>query len=175
MSAERRRILFVCTANICRSPTAEYLARDRFGNDRFHTRSAGFLQSDHSVPKEIKSLMAQRKVDISGHRSYKIDADTVSASDLIVTMEARHVLEITLLERSALAKTLPLKEAAKLVRGTETIEDFLVRINGERDPQTYLGGHAFDVSDPYKKRMKAYERAVEEIDDLVTTVFSSLS
>lgn len=175
MKSERRRILFVCTANICRSPTAEYLARDRFGNDRFHTRSAGFLQSDHAVPKEIKSLLVQRKVDISGHRSYKIDVDTIRASDLIVTMEARHVLEITLLDRAALAKTLPLKEAAKLVNGSQTIEDFLTQINAERDPQSYLGGHAFDVSDPYKKRMKAYERAVEEIDDLVTRVFSSLS
>ena len=172
---ERRRILFVCTANICRSPTAEYLARDRFGNESFHTRSAGFLQSDHSVPKEVKTLMTQRNVDISGHRSYRVDLDTVRASDLILTMEARHVLEVTLLDRAALAKTIPLKEAAKLVSGPESIEDFLTRINAERDPQTYLGGYAFDVSDPYRKRMKVYERAVEEIDDLVTTVFSALS
>jgi protein-tyrosine phosphatase len=172
---ERRRILFVCTANICRSPTAEYIARDRFGNENFHTRSAGFLQSDHSVPKEIKTLMTQRNVDIGGHRSYRVDLDTVRASDLIFTMEARHVLEVTLLDRAALAKTIPLKEAAKLVSGPESIEDFLTRINAERDPQTYLGGYAFDVSDPYRKRMKLYERAVEEIDDLVATVFSALS
>ncbi len=171
----RRRILFVCTANICRSPTAEYLTRERFGNDTFHTRSSGFLSSEHRVPKEIQTLMGQRGVDISGHRSYKVDLDTVRAADLILTMEARHVLEITLLERAALAKTVPLKEAAKLVSGTESIEDFLTRINDQRDPQTYLGGYAFDVSDPYKKRMKVYERAVEEIDDLVTTVFSAIS
>lgn len=172
---ERRRILFVCTANICRSPTAEYLARDRFGNENFHTRSAGFLQPDNKVPKEIHSLMNERKVDISGHRSYRVDLDTVRASDLILTMEARHVLEVTLLERAALAKTIPLKEAAKLLNGPESIEDFLTRINTERDPQTYLGGYTFDVSDPYKKRMKVYERAVEEIEELVNTVFSALS
>lgn len=126
------------------------------------------------MPKEIKSLLANRGIDASGHESYKVDLDTIRASDLILTMEARHVLELTLLDRVALAKSLPLKEAAKLVSGTETIENFLMRINTDRDPQAYLGGNAFDVSDPYRKRMKAYERAVEEIDDLVDTVFSAL-
>ena len=77
--------------------------------------------------------------------------------------------------QSALAKTVPLKEAAKLVSGTESIEEFLTRINDQRDPQTYLGGYTFDVADPYKKRMKVYESAVEEIDELVSTVFSSIN
>ena len=171
----RRRILFVCTANICRSPSAEYLARTRFGSEKFHFRSAGFLTADRSCPSDLEHVLNSRSIQVSGHRSYRLDADTIHAAELILTMEARHVLEATVLDRAALAKSLPLKEAAKLVAGPESVEDFLRRVNTDRDPQRYLGETNYDISDPYKKRMKAYERAVEEIDDLVNTVISSLN
>ncbi|MGI9615234.1 MAG: low molecular weight protein arginine phosphatase, partial [Acidimicrobiales bacterium] len=43
MSAAPYKILFVCTANICRSPAAEALARHRYGEQDALFRSAGLL------------------------------------------------------------------------------------------------------------------------------------
>jgi len=171
---QRKRILFVCTANICRSPTAEYLARRRFGSDNFHVRSAGFMMADRSCPDELQRVLATRGVSVAEHRSYKLDQDTVTAADLILTMESRHVLDATVLDRRALRKTLPLKEAAAEVRADDTVESFLERVNASRDPQKYLSAVEFDVADPYKKRLKVYEKAVEEIEGLITTVLSRL-
>ncbi len=172
---ERKRILFVCTANICRSPTAEYLARQRFGSEQFHVRSAGFLSADKSCPDELQRVLGGRGVSVAEHRSYKLDQDTVTAADLILTMESRHVLDATVLDRRALRKTMPLKEAAREVRAGDTIEAFLDRVNAVRDPQKYLSVMDLDVADPYRKRLKVYEKAVEEIEGLVTKVLSRLS
>lgn len=173
-TGSRRRILFVCTANICRSPAAEYLARRHFGADAVHFRSAGFLAAGRSCPEELQKALANRGVSVADHRSYTLDRDTLTAADLVLTMEARHVLDATVLDRRSLRKTLPLKEAAGIVGPDETIEAFLGRINVDRDPHRYLSETRFDVADPFKKRLKVYERAVEEIDDLVRTVVSRL-
>ncbi len=171
---QRKRILFVCTANICRSPTAEYLARHRFGSDVFHVRSAGFMAADKSCPDELQRVLAGRGVSVADHRSYKLDVDTLTAADLILTMESRHVLDATVLDRRSLRKIIPLKEAAREIRKGETIDAFLERINATRDPHKYLSAVELDVADPYKKRLKAYEKAVEEIDGLVSTLLSRL-
>jgi protein-tyrosine-phosphatase len=171
---QRKRVLFVCTANICRSPTAEYLARHRFGSDVFHVRSAGFMAADKRCPDELQRVLASRGVSVADHRSYKLDVDTLTAADLILTMESRHVLDATVLDRRSLRKIMPLKEAAREIRKGETIDAFLERINGARDPHKYLSVVDLDVADPYKKRLKAYEKAVEEIDGLVSTLLSRL-
>jgi protein-tyrosine-phosphatase len=171
---ERKRILFVCTANICRSPTAEYLSRHRFGSDDFHVRSAGFMAADKRCPDELQRVLAGRGVSVADHRSYKLDVDTLTAADLILTMESRHVLDATVLDRRSLRKTLPLKEAAREIRKGEDIDSFLERLNAERDAQKYLSAVDLDVADPYKKRLKVYEKAVEEIDGLVSTLLSCL-
>lgn len=173
-TGSRRRVLFVCTANICRSPAAEYLARRHFGSDRFHVRSAGFLAAGRSCPEELQKALANRGVSVADHRSYTVDRDSLTAADIVFTMEARHVLDATVIDRRSLRKTLPLKEAAGAVGPDETFESFLARINADRDPHRYLSETRYDVSDPYKKRLKVYERAVEEIDGLVRTVLSRL-
>ena len=172
---QRKRLLFVCTANICRSPTAEYIARSRYGADKFHFRSAGFMAADRSCPDDLQKVLRGRGISVADHRSYKLDQDTVTAADLILTMESRHVLDATVLDRRALRKTLPLKEAAKTIRSGESIDVFLDRVNAARDAQKYLSETELDVADPYKKRLKAYEKAVEEIDALVSIVLDSLA
>ncbi len=133
------------------------------------------MASDRSCPDELQRVLSSRGISVADHRSYKLDQDTVTAADLILTMESRHVLDATVLDRRALRKAMPLKEAAAAVKSGDTIASFLDRVNDTRDPQKYLAAEELDVADPYKKRLKVYERAVEEIDGLVTTVLSRLS
>jgi protein-tyrosine-phosphatase len=171
-----RRVLFVCTANICRSPTAELLARVRFGEDAMAFRSAGFLGSGRSCPKELVGVLGQNGIDASAHRSYELDADTVAAADILLTMEGSHVQKATMLAAEAFPKTLPLKEASAVVDragGGIAIEDLLDRVNADRDPRQYLGSK-WDVDDPYGGKSKEYRRAVDEIADLVANVIGRL-
>ncbi|MEM9561228.1 MAG: hypothetical protein AAGA93_01335 [Actinomycetota bacterium] len=174
----RNRILFVCTANICRSPTAELLARSRFGEEASVYRSAGFLDADQSVPADLVRVLGERGIDATAHRSYRLDEASIDAAHVLLVMESSHLQRVTTLRQEALAKTVPLKEAASVVAGLPpgpvTVDDLLGEINRDRDPRSYLGSQ-WDVDDPYGRRIKVYRRAVDEIDRLVATVIGRLA
>ncbi|MEZ5228730.1 MAG: hypothetical protein R2710_19315 [Acidimicrobiales bacterium] len=115
-TASRPQILFVCTANICRSPAAETIARDRFGEARFRFRSAGFLEHGRPFEPDMAKAVAKLGVAVPGdHRSAVIDADLLASSALILTMEARHVQNIVIEDERAFERVLPLKEAVELI------------------------------------------------------------
>lgn len=172
------RILFVCTANICRSPTAELLARHRYGERSMFFRSAGFLQAERSVPDELIRVLSSRGIDARHHRSYQIDPASLTAADLVLTMESSHVQQATTLMQEAFPKVVPLKEAAlaveRLGAGPLSVDDLLGDLNRGRDPRSYLGSR-WDIQDPYGRRTSHYKRAVEEIDQLLVAVIGSLS
>ncbi|MGH1489326.1 MAG: hypothetical protein ACRBK7_08040 [Acidimicrobiales bacterium] len=179
----RRRFLFVCTANICRSPTAELLARRRFGEDELLFRSAGFLQIDGGCPAELVDVLQGRQIDATAHQSYLLDETSINAADLLLTMEGSHVQKATMLAPDAFAKIVPLKEAAAVLSDWSdgggsatdpvTVERFIERLNTDRDPRQYLGTR-WDVADPYGGRPKQYRAAVDEIEQLVYSVVGRL-
>lgn len=172
------RILFVCTANICRSPAAEALARQRFGEREALFRSAGFLDSGRECPPPLLQVLEEWGVDATDHRSYRLDPASLHVADLVLTMEGEHVQRATLLHQDAFAKILPLKEAAeRLARprnGPVLLADFLAEVNDDRDPSSYLSGR-WDVADPYGRKLKDYRAAVDEIGRLVGDVIARLS
>lgn len=140
-------------------------------------RSAGFLDSGNEVPADLAAVLAARHINAADHRSYTLDKASVGAADLLLTMEGSHVQQATVLEPTGFPKIIPLKEAAAVVERLPqhkvSIEMLLEEVNRDRDPLRYLGT-AWDVDDPYGKRTKAYQRAVDEIEQLVTTVIGGL-
>ena len=91
--AEPHRLLFVCTANICRSPMAEELARLYAETRGWHVeaRSAGThaRDGDEAAPNSQKAI---REVggDLTSHRSQSVTDDLVAWADRILVMELRH-------------------------------------------------------------------------------------
>ncbi len=169
----KHNILFVCTANICRSPTAEYIARDRFGQDHFRFASAGFMRSDQTCPSDLTKVLDKRGIDVSPHRSHKLTQAILDASDLVLTMESQHIQNIAIDFPDSFPKSLPLVEAAeRLVGRRVSIADFVAEIQS-RDPMAYLG-RDWDVDDPYKRGTRRYRKAVAQIEGLVETVVEAL-
>lgn len=140
-------------------------------------RSAGFLSEGNEVPPELVSVLAERHINASAHRSYTLDEASIEAADVLLTMEGSHVQQATMLRPESFRKIVPLKEAAAVIERQPvariTVEDFLDELNRDRDAIQYLGTN-WDVDDPYGKRTKAYQRAVAEIEHLVTMVLSRL-
>lgn len=89
------RILFVCTANICRSPMAagifSKIIEDQGESEQWNVESAGTWGLD-SEPASIGSqtVMNEMGIDISNHRSRRVDYDLLESFDLILTMESGH-------------------------------------------------------------------------------------
>ena len=81
--ADKKRILFLCTGNSCRSQMAEAWTRLLKGNG-FEAYSAG-VQPKAIDPRAIKA-MAEAGVDISGQRAKDVDALGNMEFDYVITL-----------------------------------------------------------------------------------------
>ena len=79
----KRKILFLCTGNSCRSQMAEGWARHLKG-DTLDAYSAGI--ETHGLNPRAVRVMAEAGVDISGHRSKTVDELKDIPFDLVVTV-----------------------------------------------------------------------------------------
>jgi protein-tyrosine-phosphatase len=88
-----RKILMVCTGNVCRSPYAEVKARESGGDGpRWEVRSAGWMgPSGRSPPPEAVEVARARGLDLDGHRSQLLSEELVGWADLLLVMEGSHV------------------------------------------------------------------------------------
>lgn len=124
-----RRILAVCTANICRSPIAEaLLARALPG---YEVQSAGLeaLVGQPADPGSV-AVASAAGLDLSPHRARQIATWMCQQNDLILVMEQGH--------------RLALEERFPLARGK------VFRLGHYRD---------FDVVDPYRQPAEVFEAA----------------
>ncbi|MDE0102103.1 MAG: arsenate reductase ArsC [Bryobacterales bacterium] len=79
----RRRVLFLCTGNSCRSQMAEGLLR-HFGQGLFEAFSAG-TRPQGLNPAAVQA-MREIGIDISGHKSEHVDAYLESGIDTVITV-----------------------------------------------------------------------------------------
>jgi len=89
-----KNILVVCTGNICRSPTGEYLLKQALGSD-FDVRSAGLgALVDHPAEPTAMKIAMDHGVDMSAHRARQINLDILKWADLVLVMENGQKREI---------------------------------------------------------------------------------
>jgi len=90
-----KTILFVCTANMCRSPMAEGLMQrklEREGRvDEFRAASAGvWTVNGRPATQSAILTMAEMGVDIHQHRSRVITEEIMDEAALILVMTQHH-------------------------------------------------------------------------------------
>ena len=78
----KKKVLFLCSENSCRSQMAEGILRHLMGNE-FEVFSAGIRPSVVN-PIAIK-IMAEIGIDISGHRSKSVDEFQGMNFDFVIT------------------------------------------------------------------------------------------
>ena len=79
----KRRVLFLCTGNSCRSQMAEGWLRQLAG-DRFEAMSAG-IEAHGQNPRAV-AVMREAGVDISGQASKVVTPKMLENLDLLVTV-----------------------------------------------------------------------------------------
>jgi arsenate reductase len=80
---EPLRIIFLCTANSCRSQMAEAWAR-RFFPAGWEVQSAGLLT--YPITEETRAAMAEVGLDMAGQESKSMDRFVLDDFDLVVTL-----------------------------------------------------------------------------------------
>ena len=86
-------LLFVCTANICRSPMAEGLAVHLASkyNLTINSKSAGTM-GIIAQPSALNSIKAMRElaIDITNIRSKAVSSELMNWADYVLVMENKH-------------------------------------------------------------------------------------
>lgn len=78
-------ILVVCVGNICRSPMAEALLKQRFPEKNIDSAGVSALVGHSADPAAIK-IMQEQNIDITTHLAKQIDENLAHKADLIFTM-----------------------------------------------------------------------------------------
>ncbi len=82
--------MVVCIGNICRSPMAEVLLQDYKPDLNVYSSGIGALVGKPADPMSIQ-LMDKKGINLHDHCAQQINTVLVSTSDLILTMEQRHI------------------------------------------------------------------------------------
>ena len=111
-------ILFVCTANLHRSPLAAALLAARLekdGRTDVAVSSAGLSTVDGfpALPEVCDLARDLDGIDLSPHRSRPLRAGLLAEADLILAMEAEHLLRIGAMDEGSARRTRLLGEYAE--------------------------------------------------------------
>jgi protein-tyrosine phosphatase len=146
-------ILFVCTANQCRSPIAEALLKRRLARlpnvTEWRVESAGtWVVPDRPAHRQMRAAAHSQGVNLEQHRARSIDAlPDLPAFDLILTMEQGQ------------------KEAIQLEHPHLRTRVHLL---------SSLGGAPYDIPDPIGSVPQQYVDTLREIDRLLQTGWPKL-
>ncbi|MFP4114930.1 MAG: low molecular weight protein-tyrosine-phosphatase [Spirochaetota bacterium] len=147
----RRSILFVCSGNICRSPLAEAVLREKLRErglaERYVVDSAGTV-TDHLGQQSDARMRrtAARNGVVIDHRARRVERTDMKEFDLVIGMDEWHM------------------SALRSLADGEPVE---IRKMREFDPEVNAPtgeSRAPDVPDPWYGGMEGFERVYEMVD-----------
>jgi len=149
------------------------LGRELAAATDVNVQSAGLVTEHQPASAEAVAVMAERGLDISGHRSRLLTPDMIGRSDLILGMTRQHLREVTVLDPGAWPRTFTLKELVRRAGFVgprpvgEELADWLLLVGDGRVMTELLGEDPCDdVEDPIGRRMAFYRHTADELTAL---------
>lgn len=148
------RVMTVCTGNICRSPMAEVVLRDRFAraglDGEVVVDSTGISDEEHGRPIDhrAQNVLRAHGYPVPAHRARRVDAVDLAARDLVLAMTAQHA-----------------RALRSLVRDDPRAQG-RIRMYRSFDPAAPVGGpdHVLDVDDPWYGDQAGFETTLAEVE-----------
>lgn len=170
------RVLFVCTANICRSPFMELLARHLAGPDSlvefFSAGTHGF--EDHPMDDIMATTLLRRGlVEPGSFRSRPLTSELIGQADLLLTAETAHRSFILDEHPASFRKVFTLGQFVNATRGVaptlhgQPLLDEIGRHRGAADP-------TMDVTDPFRRGLEAADSTAHRIERLLHAALPAL-
>ena len=168
------KVLFVCTANICRSPTVELLARHELpeGSNVVFSSAGTHGFEGEPVNEEMVAALPP-DLDPSGFRSRRLTPEILDDADLVLTMETAHRTFVLDDHPDLFRKVFTIGQFVQAISkapaglGTQALLAQIATTRGNADP-------ALDVLDPYRQGPEAASQCVARLQDLLRTVLPAL-
>lgn len=136
----KKRILFVCMGNICRSPTAEgvfrHIVRSNCPDADIEVGSAGTHGYHVGEAPDVRTqrAAASRGYDLSGIRARKVSASDLEHSDLVLVMDRNNLDSLQAFSPPACSEKIKL------------FMEYARNFDDDEVPDPYYGlGHGFDL------------------------------
>ncbi|WP_068361110.1 arsenate reductase/protein-tyrosine-phosphatase family protein [Rhodococcoides kroppenstedtii] len=165
------RVLYVCTGNICRSPTAERLTTawaDELQVD-VTAESAGVRAVvGHGVESHAAAVLESLGGDPTGFAARRLTPAIATDADIVVTMTAGHRDEVLTVAPRTLRRTYTPREAAESARRTGVVDPAAWFSARAASPVTDL-----DIDDPIGQDPAVFEAVGEVIADCLQPLFEA--
>lgn len=170
-------VLFVCTGNLCRSPTAEAFAvrelqRHPGAPLRFTSAGSHAVEGNPAASRSVAAASA-RGANLERHHARELTRRRVSAADLILCMAAEHRPYVLAFDRSAARRTFLLASFTRAASQWAWLASSPAKLVG------MAAEHVRElpddeIADPLGHPMDAYSSCAERLDGLVTSLVSAL-
>jgi protein-tyrosine phosphatase len=181
-------ILFVCTANVCRSPMAEAMAQalvERLGAaGPVVVSSAGVRVSARALTERATlDVLAVRGLNAAARPARLLTAEAISSSDLVLTADRTHRASVLRLRPAALRRTFTLLEfariastsCAKVCLSEPSRAHAVVRTAAtQRALVPPTTPDSDDIADPYGQPEQAFGRCADVIATALRTTLPAL-
>ncbi|MDO5499334.1 MAG: hypothetical protein Q4F67_06595 [Propionibacteriaceae bacterium] len=176
MLAEPLNVLFVCTANISRSPFAERLARMLLGDAPVAVASAGIPGvPGRAMDPQLVAELVQRGGDGSGHVSRCLDEDLLDWADLVLTFEYAHHLRILDHWPARTDHVFALRQFAQAVSEIDRAPLPAAELVATVREVGGTNSMGWDIDDPYGRGRRAARVAAQQIGAAVETIVTRLT
>ncbi|SDB86421.1 low molecular weight protein arginine phosphatase [Shouchella lonarensis] len=132
----KKRILFVCTGNTCRSPLAAAFLQKL--SDAYEVQSAGVFAQDGSPMSDGSQHVLQKRGITCDHEAQLVTTALVDWADLILTMSHNHKVYL---------------------------QSQYVDVNDIFTLKEFIGADQLDIADPFGQAASVYEETALEIEE----------
>lgn len=162
-------ILFICTANQCRSAMAEAIARRRFAGLPFAFGSAGLIEGGRPMPPAGLQVARENGFDLSAHSSRRADRRRLRGWDVILTMSRQHVRELVASDAELWPRVFTLRQFVRWLDEHRPRRHVLlgewIDLAAEDRPRSDMIGSSNedDIADPVDQPPEAWRVLVAEL------------
>ena len=188
---DRFEILFVCHANLCRSPLAERLARRAF-DDAFGpaaaavtTASAGTrAYAGSAMHRSSADVLAECGVDPGGFVSRTVTPGVLNDADLVLTATREQRSACLTLAPGAVRRTFTVRQFARFASAApgvgvgsvpERLRGLVDGVNATRHTAPAVAGDDDDLPDPVGQPIEAFRVCAEDVWRSLCTVVTAVS